>query len=433
MIQFRRNIYFLLFALVSLSGFAEEKKEAAKPAPKKAEKSYTFDEHWKKVMTPIAGESDFLKALLLGKAQFSFRLGYEHSNFDDPGDLDPAEGFNLQTRFTYKSGEFNGISFLIQPQFTTNFVEDFRWPSGGDPAHDVIADPDKTRIHQGYFDLTFIPDTVIRAGIQEILLDDVRFIGNVGWRQGAQSFTAVTVTNKSIENLKLFAGYVDRIHNIFYQDLEDEELILLNAAYTYAETHNISAFAYLRDGTVDAQDSATYGIRGWGSEGMFLYDATLATQTDYRDGDHDAFYYSVFGAVKFEKLQVGLGYSVISGGSDAEDRFSTLFGTAHKFNGWADQFLGTGGGLPGGLEDFWIELKSAKLPWGITGALQYHIFTAEDSSAVGGADDYGTEFDIVFSKKLSNNVTALIKYAHYDSEDFGQDEDVFWLRAMIKF
>ena len=84
---------------------------------------------------------------------------------------------------------------MIQPQFTTNFVEDYRWPGGGDADYDVIADPDDTRIHQGYFDLKFIPDTVIRAGIQEILLDDVRFFGNVGWRQGAQSFTAITATN----------------------------------------------------------------------------------------------------------------------------------------------------------------------------------------------------------------------------------------------
>jgi hypothetical protein len=44
-----------------------------------------------------------------------------------------------------------------------------------------------------------------------INLDDQRFIGAVAWRQMEQTYDSGVITNKSIENLTLKAGYIGQV------------------------------------------------------------------------------------------------------------------------------------------------------------------------------------------------------------------------------
>ena len=73
----------------------------------------------------------------------------------------------------------------------------------------MIADPDNTDVNQLYLDYAGWPDTVVRAGRQSIKLDNVRFIGNVEFRQVMQVFNGVTVENNSLPNTRLYAGYLE--------------------------------------------------------------------------------------------------------------------------------------------------------------------------------------------------------------------------------
>ena len=79
-----------------------------------------------------------------------------------------------------------------------------------------------------------IPGTTLTLGRQRVLLDDQRFVGNVGWRQNEQTFDAFRVVNKSVKNLVLDATYLNRVNRVFGEDSPQGtyqgDTVLLNAA-----------------------------------------------------------------------------------------------------------------------------------------------------------------------------------------------------------
>ena len=117
------------------------------------------------------------------------------------------------------------------------------------------------------------------------------------------------------------------------------------------------------------------------------------------------------------------------GSDDSHYAFSTPLATLHKFNGWTDQFLNT---TPQGLEDIYISL-SGKLAGGKL-AIAYHDFSAHDPNSV--IDDLGNEIDILYTKKLSKNYSAGIKYGIYSAGDAASgkvDTDKAWLWLSANF
>lgn len=400
------------------------------------------------IQTTACPVEDITEALKSGKPTLELRLGYEYSNYDDlPGNnRHPANGINLRTRVGYRTGDFMKTSAYVQLQNVTNFLEHFRYRHDGkwrgDKSHDVIMDPNGSRVHQAYLDFTGIPDTTVRPGRQEIILDDARLIGNVNWRQNGQSFDAVSITNESVPDVTLFGSYINQVNTITLDYLDLDSLILLNSRYTGIQDQSITAFCYLldtEDDTDAARDSATYGLRFAGKVAMLNYTMDYAHQSDYQDGDdHDGNMFNAFLGGKIGMVDVGAGYSYISG-QDGDDRpFDTLFGTAHKFNGWADQFLATNGGaLRDGLEDVYIQAGTKYM--GIKFLAVYHYFNTTENDAFDGT--YGDEIDLLITKEIYKNLSGLLKYAYYNNNDNSAngfnnptaDEEVFWARLEYKF
>ncbi len=393
---------------------------------------------------------EFFKAIQGGKFSASVRVSYEYSDLKDPAGKSPASGLNVRTRLNYKTGQFMGTSAFIQLQNLTNIEEDFNDLKGGAQKNrDVIADPEGSRVHQAYLDFTFIPKTHIKLGRQEIILDDHRLIGNIGWRQNAQSFDGVTITNKSIQDVILFAGYANRQNTILLTQNDLDGFWMFHATYTGIKGHKLSAFCYLLNSENDTRDLATYGLRAVGKVMMLRYAIDYAYQTDWQDNDIDVsaqMFNGYLGMDLNNMFAVGAGVSYIEGQDDsnsADDRpFDTLFSTAHKFNGWADVFLGTNGGkLKNGLLDYYADLTIKYM--GAKCKLVYHYFDSTDDDVNGFDDAYGDEFDAVIVKKLYKNVKGLVKYAHYNEKNSsarravglvgGHDEDVFWTRLMVSF
>ena len=109
-------------------------------------------------------------------------------------------------------------------------------------AYDTVADPEAFRFHQLYLGWAGY-DTKARVGAQEILLDNQRFIGNVGWRFNAQSFNAGLIQNESIDNLKLFYAYTDSINEPNGENNPDRQYHLLNGEYKLGDNNKLSAYA----------------------------------------------------------------------------------------------------------------------------------------------------------------------------------------------
>jgi len=135
-------------------------------------------------------------------------------------------------------------------------------------------------------------------------------------------------------------------------------------------------------------------------------------------------YFMVEGGYNFDKFSAKIGFESL--GSDNNVGFATPLATAHKFNGWADQFLGT----PGvGLQDIYLALSTKIMGGGLTVA--YHDFSADEGSA-----DLGSEIDAVYAKGFAKNYKAGIKLASYSAGDAGTgkvDTNKLWLFVSASF
>lgn len=411
--------------LISTTAFADD--GAAVTEPEEAKMGHqnwpSVNELWNETETG----NGIKDALVNGTVGLNLLLGYEYSDVKDNG-RDAAHGVITRTRLDYLTGEYKGFSAYVQAQYVGP-INDHYAPR--DPTYDTIADPEAFRFHQAYLAYAGY-DSEGRLGSQEILLDNQRFVGNVGWRLNAQSFNAASVANHSISNVALYYAYADSINRIDGEIDRNRQYHMANAEWQACESSKVSAFAYLqRNDGVDTLDKLdTYGVRTWGDSESFRHEIMIALQ-------RSAYYASIFGEVGIEAFDIGGGIEYISGGNETKERFQTLDGTGHKFNGWADQFLGTGGGLEGGLIDFYGQVSTT-----VSDDLKlmgvYHYFNTADETGGGFSGEYGQEIDLLAKYPVCKNFDVLAKCAYYmkgegNPDNFTSDETVFWLRGDLRF
>ena len=415
-------LFLILFA--SIAAYAEEPAQVEQPADATVEESGghkewpTLDDWWKK------------NKLDQGKVSAEILVGYEYSDLRG-NTTKAANALITRTRLNYKTANYEGFDAFVQAQYVGPINDHYSHQNGGNANYDPVADPEAFRIHQAYLAYTGY-DTHGRLGAQEILLDNQRFIGNVGWRMNAQSFNAGLVKNNSLEDLTLFYAYADSINEIDGDINHKRQYHMFNAEYNLNTNNQVSAYIYLQrnDVATDPGKVDTYGLRAWGKNGVLSHDALVALQ-------RDAYYASLFGELDADVVDLGAGIEYISGGDNDGEQFRTLNGTAHKFNGWADQFLGTGGGLLGGLVDVYGQVSgNAGEKLKLIGKL--HYFTTANATPTGFDGPYGYEADASAKYSFCKSFDLLAKLAYYKADNselgnFTNDETVFWLRGTFRF
>ncbi len=357
--------------------------------------------------TAFAAES-IAEAFQNGSTSVSFRLRFEDV---DVGGVS-NDALTLKSRLTYKTDTLNGFSALFEVDDTTVL---------GDEDYTGIADSEYTDVNQAYLAYS-AADTTVKFGRQRILLDNQRFVGGVGFRQNEQTYDALTLTNKSLPDTTLFYGYISEVNNIFAVDAK-HETHLLNAKYTGLPFGSVTGYYYQIEPDSAADSIDTFGVRFTGSQpagdAKLLYTAEYATQDQNNGSKPD--YYVLEGGVSVSGVTAKLGYEVLE--SDNGVGFNTPLATKHKFQGWADKFLGTPGT---GIEDLYLTVGTKVA--GVKLLAVYHDFEAETTSA-----DLGSEFGFVVAKKFGKNYGLSLKYADYSAGDTGVDTDKLWLTATAKF
>ncbi|MDO7086286.1 alginate export family protein [Pseudocolwellia sp. AS88] len=358
------------------------------------------------------------------KTTLDFNLRYE--SVDQDNALKDASALTLRTRLTHATASYNGFSAVVE-------FEDSRVIAGVDNYNDttgnnagiysVVADPETTELDQAYVQYKTDKFTA-KVGRQVVTLDGHRFVGHVGWRQDRQTFDAANFMYQASEKLSGSYTYISKRNRIFAEanDLDSKDH-LLNVAYK-TSLGKVVGYAYLLEvdnGTDNGLD--TYGISFTGKKDGFLYAAEIATQSDDAS-DADTSYLMLEGGYNFGKVTAKLGYESL--GSDKGVGFSTPLATAHKFNGWADQFLGT----PGvGLEDIYATVSTKVLGGNLS--VTYHDFSSDVDSV-----DLGSEIDAVYAKGFAKNYKAGVKLASYSAGDAGSgkvDTDKIWVFVTAKF
>ena len=356
-------------------------------------------------------------------------------------DQDPmandADAVTWRARLGFETGKAWNTALLAEGDFLWPLKSDYNSTTNGNTAYPVVADPETYEVNRLQLTNTSIPMTTLTLGRQRIVLDDHRFVGNVGWRQNEQTFDSLRVVNKSITNTTFDVSYVTQVNRVFGKDSPqgryEGDSVLTNASYQFP-VGKLTAFGYwLEFDPIAAVPAAvrdsteTFGLRFAGEKPLrrfkVAYAASYATQSEYADNpltfDLDYYLAEVTGSYKQYSLAVGT--EVLEG--DGVKGFTTPLATLHKFQGWADKFLTT---PTNGVEDRYVNAGVALKGVGpldtLAALASYHVYEAERIAA-----DYGSEINAQVQAKWQR-FTGLIKYADYDADGLFTDTAKFWVQ-----
>ncbi|MBW7894385.1 MAG: hypothetical protein H3C27_04660 [Opitutaceae bacterium] len=365
------------------------------------------------IATAAAQPDALSDAINGGKLSLNVRTRYEA--VEQTG-LRDAGALTLRARLGFTTAPVNGLKALLEFEHISALDGDRYSQAGLNPGgagRAVVADPEGTEVNQAA--LSFAPQaTTFTLGRQRLVLDNARFVGDVGWRQNQQTFDAITVQDKTLAGTTLTYAWLQQINRVFGADHAqgrwDSASHVFHANHTGFAAGTLTGYAYLLDfDNAPANSSATYGASLTGSRatgtGKISWRAEFATQTDHGNApsDYRADYHAL--EAGFARDGVGLTLGQEQLGSDRGVGFKTPLATLHAFNGWADLFLAT---PAAGLRDRYAKL-SATLPGGFNLLLAHHRFAA----ATGGGN-YGREWDLQLSRKLNAHFTGLVKLADFD-------------------
>jgi len=394
---------------------------------------------------PQAAQAEWSKPQIHEDIDYWADLRYRYENVEQDGIVNDADASTLRARIGATYTPIEQLSFLAELEATTPFgSEDYNNTNNGKTSFPVVADPDSTELNRAQVTFTGIKDTTLIAGRQRVILDNARFVGNVGWRQNEQTYDSVVAVNTSLPDTTLIGGYVWNVNRIFgsqsdARKLDVNDTYLFNGKFTGFDFADITSYGYLWEvEEAPALSAQSYGLRAVGDYALnetqkILYTAEYAHQFDYANNttDFSANYYFTELGFKHKSFTIKGGYEQLEGNGSTATAFQTPLATLHGHNGWADKFLTTPGE---GLEDISLKViyKHAVPKNDIMGDVKfiavYHDFSAENTG-----DDYGREIDLSIDATFFGKMNTKIKYADYNEKGLFTDTEKFWFQVGTKF
>ena len=375
--------------------------------------------------TVATAESAIETLMKESTTKLDFRYRFE--GVDQTGVDRKAAANTIRSRLSFTSGVISGFSFKLEFDDVRSLgTEKYNSTINGETGYPVVVDPQGTDLNQAFVKYVY-EDLYAIGGRQRIILNDQRFVGGVAWRQNEQTFDGVRFAWDN----KQFAAeysYITQVNRIFGETSANAtfegDVHLLNTSWKINDVNKVIAFYYGLDiENSIGSSSDTVGIRYEGKFKPLSVTASYASQSDAGDNPTN---YSVDYLLLEGKGEVGdylnwtLGYEVL-GSDEGNASFQTPLATGHKFQGFADKFLGT---PADGVQDIYVgagtKIGSVKV------ALTYHDFQAVEGNA-----EYGSEVDIAVVYPVTKNVKALVKYANYQADEHATDTQKVWLQAQV--
>jgi len=307
-----------------------------------------------------------------------------------------------------------------------------------------IQDVNGFGVHEAWGEVNLCDLLSLKVGRQEVVYDDQRIFGAVGWAQQARSHDAMVFKLHIKENHNMDVGiaYSAMGESLTRMDYTNNNYKTMQWLYYHGsfEKSGLSilflnnGIAYDSDPDPDITDekisySQTVGARYNIGIKKIKADAAFYYQGGKNGVNRDlsATYFSAnitFQATKV--FNVGIGTEYLSGTSsaaqvqvDQTDRsFTPFYGTNHKFNGLMDYFYVGNYAGQNGLVDLYIPLVFKVSKW--TFELRPHYFLS--AATVSSLDesnqplaDYsnnlGAELDLTISYPISNSVNIAGGYS----------------------
>ena len=331
-------------------------------------------------------------------------------------------------------------------------------------------------VHEGWGKILFNKNFSLKMGRQEVMYDDHRIFGNVGWAQQARSHDMGLFQYKNDSNTtKIDIGVAfnqdktqltTNVYTVpknyktlqflhFHKDLENKlgiSVLLLNNGLQYSEVDINGNTDYSVNYSQTAGTYLSFKNKKVKASTFFYYQ----TGVDGTDRDINAFdagaeiVYSVT-----ENIGLGAGYELLSGTSQTDtankenNSFAPFYGTNHKFNGFMDYFYVGNHANNVGLQDIYFKAIYKKKKF--TAIVSPHLFsTAEDlldTEELATTGEYkamdaelGTEIDLTLKYKYSDDIAFQAGYSHMLATTSmealkGGDKDEVnnWAYLMISF
>jgi len=367
----------------------------------------------------------------MAKAQFTLsgefrpRTEYRHG-YRSLADLDMNAGF-----FTDQRARIN-FHFVSERYSFKLVLQDVRtW--GSEPQL-VLGDGKWTTLHEAWAKVNFSKKLALKFGRQEIIYDDHRIFGNVGWSQQARSHDAAII--QFVDN-----GWTADVGFAFNQDKAQ------STTTYYTVNRNYKAFQTVWINKKTKNFNGSFLFLNNGMEGGTLddpktfYSQTIGTRlgaTMNPWSGHFVFYYQggkmSDGITQINAALVGfdldykitnrasvqIGYERQSGNNElnqnpnTNNAFTPFYGTNHKFNGFMDYFYVANHIGSVGLSDLFLRLRYTMPKVVLTSFV--HAFAAANDVAdplgAGALDDYlGTEVDLVISYNMAKDVNFKAGYS----------------------
>ncbi|MFT5144553.1 MAG: hypothetical protein ACI80V_003770 [Rhodothermales bacterium] len=374
--------------------------------------------------------TDFFSAIRSGSVTGNLRL--RHEMVSEDGKDENAQAMTFRTMLGYRTASFRSLAAYVEMEAVADIIEDYNNAGAGSLGngktdYPVVADPGMAEVNQAYLRWA-TSGTAVTVGRQEIVTGDSRFVGNVGWRQNHQSYDAIRVTSKVLDRVDVSYAYVNRAHRIFGSDAVMKSH-LASVAIPVQDIARVRAYATLLDYDGHAGSAQTFGAEVTGSvsagDAMKLsFEAEYANQQDAFDNPAklDASYTNFAVGAARQGFSLNIAQETL-GGSTADGAFSTPLATLHKFNGWADRFLGT---PANGLVDRLVSVGYSKGILGVIAA--YHDYSSDS-----GSIDYGSEIDIQLTYAVSEKPALGVKLARYLADAHSSDITKVWLWTSLGF
>ncbi|MCC2615055.1 alginate export family protein [Aestuariibacter halophilus] len=365
---------------------------------------------------------------MVADGQTNVSMRYRYERVDQEGMDNHANASTLKTRLSYESGRFNGFFANVEVDNVTAIGnENYDSTINGNTQYPVVADPTDTDLNQAFIgyqqdNLTF------SIGRQRIVHDNQRFVGGVAWRQNEQTFDGYRVVYDNQQDWRVDYSFIHNVNRIFGPSGAKADLAgglhLFSAAMHLNDEHAIKFHVYELDfDQALAQSSRTFGITYEGRADSINWHLAFARQTDTGDNpnDYSANYWNAEIVGKLAHMTLGVGVENL--GSDNGVGFNTPLATLHKFQGFADKFLGT---PATGVNDRYIKASTSLGKLGISAV--WHDLSADVSGI-----DYGTELNLVGKYPLAQGAGLLVKYADYNADDHATDTRKLWLMLNVQY
>ncbi|MFT4647706.1 MAG: hypothetical protein ACI9X4_000919 [Glaciecola sp.] len=371
----------------------------------------------------------------IGSGQAYIMLRTRFESVDQDGFTADAHALTIRTLLGYQLGNYGKISGALEFE-DVRAIGNGRYNSTDNGVIDrpVVADPEGGEVTQAFMTYAFSDTLTAKVGRQRMILDNARFIGNVGWRQNEQTFDAAALVGQPVGGVHMVYAYVQNTNRISEESSSagnfGSESHVLNLSHDFDGIGKLTAYAYWLDLASAVNSTDTFGVRFTGKHNIsddthLLYSLELAQQEDAGDNPNnvDAGYMMAEVGVALDAVTIKVGAEILEGGA-ADGAFITPLATLHAFNGWADQFLMT---PATGLEDAYVAVSGKVADVSLMGV--FHDFSSESASS-----DWGTELDFQAKYPLKEGLDVGAKYADFSSKDAGfADTTKMWLWVAMSF